>query len=174
MADIELGTYSPEDVQTVISVRDVIHTVSGYVDGTFINVTRAVPSSILYQGADNSGGRTLRSNKAGTVALTLHQLSSTNDVLSWLHERDQEARDNTWLFSMLIKDNTGRSLYYARQCFISQLPESGFSTEVGERAWEIQSVNLQQLIGGNAVIDPATEQAILALGGTVDTRWSSQ
>lgn len=174
MADIELGTYSPEDVQVVISVRDVVHTVSGYVDGTFINLTRSVPSSVLYQGADNSGGRALRSNKSGTLALTLHQLSSTNDILSYIHERDQEARDSTWLFSVLVKDNTGRSMYYARQCFISNLPESGFATEVGERAWEIQSVNLHQFIGGNGRIDPATEQAIIALGGTVDPRWSLQ
>lgn len=174
MADLNLGTYSPEDIQVVISVADVVHTISGYADGTFLNVSREVPSSELYQGSDNSGGRTLRSNKAGTITLTLHQLSASHDVLSQLHKNDHEARDNTWLFSVLIKDNTGRSLYYGRQSFISQFPDSTFSNQVETRDWAFQCIDLEQTIGGNGKLDPATEQAIVALGGQVDPRWASQ
>lgn len=173
MADTNLGTYSPEEIQAVISVGDIIHTVSGYMDGTFINISREVPAATLYNGADNSGARTLRSNKNATITLSLHQSSATNDILTQLYNNDQDARDNTWLFSVLIKDNSGRSIYQANQCFIGELPDSSFSTEIDTRDWTIQARNLEQKLGGNAEFSPDAEATLSELGGDIDPRFSS-
>lgn len=171
MADMNLGTFSPEDVIIVISHPDFTHIVSGYADGTFVNVERNLESSTLYQGADNSGGRILRSNKAGTITLTLHQFSSSNDVLSEIYRNDIEARDNSYLFNISIIDATGRSAFYARQCFISNLPSTGFGNDVETRDWMLQAVELDQYIGGNAVLPPDVVNTIQALGGTIAEKW---
>jgi len=174
MADLNLGTYSSEDVTIVITVPNYPpQIVTGYSDGTFVKITRAIESSKLYQGADKSGGRVFHSNNAGMVELTLSQISSTNDFLSQIYANDSASRDSTWLFDMLIKDNTGRSYYEATQCFIAQIPESDFGVDISNRTWNVHSINLTQHIGGNAKIDPATVQAITAIGGDIDPKWIS-
>lgn len=174
MTDTNLGTYSPEEIQVVISVGDIVHTISGYMDGTFVNISREVPLAELYVGADNSGARTLRTNRSATITLSLHQSSSSNDVLTQLYLNDQGAKDNTWLFQMLIKDNAGRSIYQANQSFIGVLPDSAFSTTIEMRDWVIQSRDLEQKLGGNATYDPAVEQVLGQLGADVDPRFQSQ
>ena len=74
--DSLLGTYSPASLDLVISVADEVHVVSGFADGTFINITRQTPASELYVGADLSTGRTKRRNKASTIDITLAQYLS--------------------------------------------------------------------------------------------------
>lgn len=175
MTDTNLGTYSPEEVQVILSVpaADVVHMISGYVDGTFVNVSRENPLSVLYNGADNTGARTLRTNRAASVQLSLHQSSSSNDVLTQLYLNDQDAKDNTWLFNILIKDSSGRSIYQGRQCFIGMLPDSDFGTTIGERQWTLSIRDLEQKLGGNAQFDPAVEQALVALGADIDPKFAS-
>jgi len=173
MTDTNLGTYSPEEIQVVISVGDIVHTVSGYMDGTFVNISREVPLSTLYTGADNSGARTLRTNRSASITLSLHQSSSSNDVLTQLYLNDQDARDNTWLFNILIKDNSGRSIYQGNQCFIGVLPDSAFSTEIETREWTLQVRDLEQKLGGNAQFAPDAEANLIELGADIDPRFAS-
>ncbi|MNQ57395.1 hypothetical protein D3C85_715510 [compost metagenome] len=166
-----LSTYSPEDVVVVISNGSFSHSIAGFADGTFINITREVPASTLYVGSDLSNARVVRGNKASTITLSLHQASSSNDVLSQLLSNDEQARDNTWLFSLTIKDNTGRSLYFSRQAFISAEPDRSFSTGIENRDWGIQCVSLQGTTGGNGQFDPATADSIVQAGGSIEERW---
>lgn len=175
MTDTNLGTYSPEEVQVIISVPagNVVHAISGYVDGSFVNISREQPLSTLYTGADNTGGRTLRTNRSASIQLSLHQSSSSNDVLTQLYLNDQDARDNTWLFDILIKDSSGRSIYQGRQCFIGVLPDSDFSTTIGERQWTLSVRDLEQKLGGNAQFDPSVEQTLIALGADIDPKFAS-
>lgn len=174
MADTNLGTFSPEDVIITITHPQFTHIISGYADGTFVSIERAMEASTLYQGADNSGGRVLHSNKSGTITLTLHQFSASNDVLSQLHLNDMAARDNTWLFNITVQDGTGRSKFYARQCFINNLPVAGFGNDVETRDWILQAVELNQYIGGNGQFTPDTADALTDLGGTFDPKWAPQ
>ena len=167
-----LATYSPEDVVVVLSNGQFSHVITGYADGTFVNITREVPASTLYVGSDVSNARVVRANKASTVTLSLHQASSSNDVLSQLLANDEETRDNTWLFSLTIKDNTGRSLYFSRQAFISAEPDRMYSTGIENRDWGIQCVSLGGVTGGNGSYDPATADSVTQLGGTIDPRWA--
>lgn len=166
-----LATYSPEDVCVVISNSSFYHVINGTADGTFINISREVPASTLYVGSDLTTARVIRGNKASTVTLSLHHASESNDVLSALLSNDEQTRDNTWLFNLTIKDNTGRSLYFSPQAFISMEPDRSFSTAIDNRDWGIQCVALSGVTGGNGVLTADTNGVLGDLGITVDPRW---
>lgn len=173
MASQLLASYSPEDMTIILANSQFTHTITGYADGTFANIVREMPASVLYVGADLSNARVVRSNHASTITLTLHQASSSNDVLSQLLLNDEDTRDDTWLFSVTIKDCIGRSLYYSPQAFITTNPDAAYSTGIETRDWGIQCVNLTNYQGGNAAMDPDTVGTIEDIGGEVQDRWRS-
>ena len=171
MASELLATYSPEDVVIVITQGTVSHVVSGYVDGTFLTITRNVPYAELYQGSDVSNMRILRRNKAATVTVSLHNGSNSNDVFSQLQVVDEQTANSQGLFSMQIKDTSGRSIYHANQCFIGNYPDSTFSNGADSRDWTIVCTRLEQTIGGNALVDPSDLASIRGLGADVPSQW---
>lgn len=174
MANEVLASYSPEDVNIVISKGTFSHVVSGYVDGSFLSITRLVAASEPYSGADVSNARVVRANKNSSVTITLHQASESHDIFGQLLKNDEASRDSTWLFSMTIKDNSGRSLYHSRQCYIGSNPDSTFSTGIEGRDWVIHCVKLEQTAGGNGELSPDTAAALVDLGGSYAERWSPE
>lgn len=166
-----LKSYSPEDITVILSNDQFSHVITGYADGSFLTITRETPASTLYVGADLSNARVVRANKASTITLSLHQASDSTDVLSQLLANDEETRDETWLFSVTIKDNIGRSVHYSPQAFIGNHPDAMYSTGIENRDWMIQCVSLTNLQGGNGKFDPDTLATLEAIGGTVADKW---
>lgn len=167
-----IGTYAPESLMIVINHPTIgSHIINGVADGSFINISREVPASGLYVGADLTAARVVRGNRASSIGVTLHQASESNDVLALLLEYDQEVRSNAGLFSITIKDASGRSEWHSPQAFIAQEPDRSFGVDIENREWVIQCVSLKGRIGGNAQITPSTIAAIEALGGTVTDNW---
>lgn len=173
MSDV-LASYSPEDVTVVISVPAVgiSHTVSGYVEGSFLTISRLVMGSEPYAGADNSHARVVRANKSATITLSLAQYSESNDIFSQLLENDSQSRDSTWIFNVLVKDQSGRSLYFSRQSYLGGHPDSSFSDAVDGRDWNIHCTHLDQTLGGNGQLSPPIAQELTDLGGEVEDRWT--
>ena len=166
-----LGSYSPEQVVVILSNNKFSHTLSGTADGTFISFERGVPRATLYVGSDNSAARVLRTNKSGTITFTLHQAAESNDVLSELARLDEESGDNSWLFSIQIKDLQGRSVLYASQAFIGNDPTMYYGTDLGTRVWTIEVVNADRHFGGNSKLSPENESTLGDFGYTVDDKW---
>jgi hypothetical protein len=168
-----MGTYSPEDVIVVISKSDGFnHVVGGYTEGTFIDISRLVAHATMTTGADGSHARVVRRVKSADITITLHQSSESNDVFSALLALDEQTRDNTNLFSILIKDQTGRSMYSAAQAFIGTVPSSTFGVEMSDRAWVIHTTNMETHIGGNAVLTADADTTLQELGYVPDPRWA--
>lgn len=175
-AESLLGGFAPEDLVITLGLKGGgVHQISGFADGTFVSVSRTVPSSTLYTGADNTGGRLIRKNRAANITLTLSQFSESNDVFSALLDLDEQDSSPTGsgIFSIFIKDLNGRSLYHADQAFISQHPDSMFGTDVSTRDWVISAVRLNQTIAGNALVSPDTVADLASLGVVVDQRWTT-
>lgn len=171
MADVNLGTYSSDDLTVILTVQDITHAFSGFAEGTMLSVEKSTPSSTLVLNGDSGGGRVFRKTSDGMLTFTLNQWSSTNDVLSEILRNDGETRDNTWLFNLAVLDGTGRSAHFARQCFIENLPTSSFGTELETREWVIRSADMEHYIGGNAKLPAEVIATIEKLGGTVAPRW---
>lgn len=168
-----LGSYSPEDVTVILSGAFGSVTVNGFVEGTFISITRENPHATLYTGADLSNARVIRRNKGGTININLHQASESNDVLSYLLQKDEEDASGTWLFSVTIKDELGRSVFHSPTCFISQPPEASFGTDLSDRGWVIQAVSIDQVQGGNGLFSPDTAATLTEMGFAPEDRWKA-
>ncbi len=173
MANISeiLASYSPEDMTIVIANDKFSHVINGYADGTFVSIAREVPASTLYVGSDLSNARVVRANKASTITLSLHQSSESTDVLSQLLANDEETRDDTWTFSVTVKDNIGRSLFFSPQAFIGNSPDATYSTSIENRDWMIQCVSLSNTQGGNGKLSSDTAATLTGLGATVADKW---
>lgn len=173
MADNNLGTYSPDDCIAIITYGEIAHAISGWAEGTLITAERTNPYSTMVSGADQTGYRVFRRNDSGSITLSLIQSSQSNDFLNYLLEVDMETRDNSALFTISVIDGTGRSRFFAKDCFIESKPSASFSTEGENRDWVISSNSLQMDIGGNAKIGAEVVAQLEKLGYDVPARWRS-
>lgn len=172
MSSSFIGNYSPDDFTIVISKGDFVHTVTGLADGTFVSMNRLVPSSVPYQGVGgNSFGRVKRKVTGMSVDVTLHQYSPSNTVLQQLQIADANASDNSWVFSVTIKDLSGMTVASSNSAVICAPPAVEFSSETSTRDWQIHLFGSDLFIGGNIPLAPAEVAAVEAAGGSVDERW---
>lgn len=168
-----IGNYCPDDFTIVISKGDFVHTVSGFADGTFASMNRLVPSSTPYVGVgrSNSMGRVKRAVTAMTVDVTLHQYSPSNTVLQQLQIADNDVTDNSWVFSVTIKDLSGQTVASSNSAIIAAPPAVEFSSETSTRAWQIYLFGSDLFVGGNIPLAPAEVAAVSAAGGFTEERW---
>ena len=175
MTVANLGSYSPEDVIVLIQHEDFSHQVTGFVEsGSFLTFERSVDRATLVSSVDgNHAARVLRRNKAGTLTISLMQTSESNDVLTRIGVLDEDYHRNKYLFSIMIKDMSGRTVMSASQAFLGNDPTVSFSDGVETRDWTITVARLDKHIGGNSKFSPDNEATLADLGYTVEDQWKS-
>lgn len=138
-----MKTYDPKLIQVIVGGRAL----SGFADGTFVEVARANDAWSLQMGTDGEGTRSKSNDKSGTITITLMQSASDNAYLSNLALLDE--LENAGIVPVMIKDAGGSSLHAAEQAYVKKTPDSEYSREAGPRVWVIETDNLQNFIGGN-------------------------
>lgn len=98
-------------------------------------------------GADGEVTRSKGNNNTGTLKIKLQQTSESNDVLSAFYQSDRLA--NSGKFPLMVKDNSGTSLYVAEDAWIEKVADSSFGANAGDREWTIKIANLVATLGGN-------------------------
>lgn len=173
MAEQNLGTYSALDVQVIITQEStgLSYRVVGFMEDSVVTVTPTVDTFTPYNGADNTGARIHSGNRSASIVLSLQQTSPSNDVLTQLHLNDTRSRRNEGLFSVMIKDASGRSVASARQAYIGKLPESNFTNGMSVREWTIYAFNAEMFVGGNSLMLPDEVDALELLEANVDQSW---
>lgn len=138
-------TYDPNNVQIIMGGVAL----SGFADGTFINVAYDENLYNKVVGADGEVSRSKTNNRCATVAITLKQTSSSNDELSAFYAADE--LNNSGVVPLMIKEiGSGRTLVFAQAAWVEKLPDTGYSKDVEDRAWTIATAQLKTFIGGNA------------------------
>ncbi len=140
-----LYTYDPSQVAIIFAGIPV----SGFADGTFVNVEQNEDSFTLQVGTDGEGCRSKTNNKSGRVTFTLGQWSSSNALLSALHNLDVNTPNGDGIGPLLVKDNSGTSLYAAEKAWIVRAPAASFGREAESREWIVETLDLIQNHGGN-------------------------
>lgn len=173
MAEQNLGNYSAMDVQVILTQEStgLSYRVVGFMEDSLVTVTPSVATYTPYNGADNTGARVRSGNKSASIVLTLQQTSPSNDVLTQLHLRDLQSRKNAGLFSVMIKDASGRSVASARQAYIEKLPEMAYTNNMSAREWTIYAFNAEIFVGGNSLMLPDEVDALNLLEANVDQEW---
>jgi hypothetical protein len=141
---MSISTYSPQDV--LVSLAGV-HTVTGYADGTFINIHKEVKP---FQKQRSMGGETARiynKDEGFKVKLTLTQSSGSNNVLSMLYNIDLATRMGK--FPLIIKDGSGQTSFIALTTWIEDIPEVTYSGKMETRTWTFGCSDAAIMIGGN-------------------------
>ncbi len=139
------ASYDPKQVQVIVDGNPI----TGFADGTFVEVEFDEQQWNKVTGADGLTSRAKTNNYAGVITITLLSTSSGNDILSALWNRDR--RSNTGVVNVLIKDATGRTVWSSPQTWIQQIPTQSFSKDTEERSWVLDSAGLAGHAGGNQI-----------------------
>lgn len=136
-------TFDPKSV--IITIGGV--PMSGYADGTFLEITADNAQFTKVIGADGYATRVKSNNYGGVMTLTLSQSSPSNDVLSGFLALDRAA--NRGVVPILIKDMSGSTVIFSATGWIQQFPDIAFGNEINNRAWTIDLTDIDILVGGN-------------------------
>ena len=137
-------TYDPK--QVIITVGGV--PMSGFSDGTFLEIDRNEPTWNMVVGADGLVTRGKTNNFSGTMTLTLKQSSPSNDVLSGFMAIDEAS--NAGVFPILVKDLSGNSIYFAGQAWVTQYANSTFGKDISDRQLTLSLAEADIFVGSNS------------------------
>lgn len=137
--------YSPDEVDVLVAGIPI----SGYAEGEFVSISFTTDLFTTKVGSDGEVMRARSMDRRATCTIKLMQGSDSNDLLSALYQLDQRARNGAGVGAFLVKDNQGRSLYAAPECWIRKHPDVSFSNEPTPREWTIEIAELEPFTGGN-------------------------
>jgi len=135
-------TYDPKGV--VVTVGGI--PISGYADGTFINISRQNDAYSSVAGADGEVSRAKSNDKRGELVLTLLQTSLSNDVLSGIAQLDE--RSNSGVVPIMVKDMSGLTTFFSGSGWIRKVPDSEFGKEISNREWAFELAEMDVFVGG--------------------------
>lgn len=175
MSNEFIGNYSPDDFTIILSKGDFVHKVTGFADGTFINMERLTPTSEPYQGVgDNAFARSKRKRTSMNVTITLHQHSPSNFVLQRLQDADAaDPMSNQWVFNCIVKDLSGQTVMSTNNAIIMAPATAAFSATTETRDWGIFMYGTDLTLGGNMPLSDQEVAAVEALGYDVEERWKA-
>ena len=138
-------TYDPK--QIVIVLGGII--ITGFADGTFLNITYNEDQFALTVGADGEGARAKSNNNSARIEVSLLQTASANALLSNLRRLDISIPGRAGVVPLQIRDVLGGTLYEAQDCWIVKSPDAEYSKEISERTWILETDNLFDFLVGN-------------------------
>lgn len=139
-----LAHYSPEDI--IVLVAGAIP-IAGMAEGTFVSITKEDAPFTTKTTADGVVSRNYTNSQVYNITLTLHQASSSNDVLTKLWLIDEATQRGK--FSILIKDPLGSSLFHSNVGWVSKTPQLEFGDKISNREWTITCTQATINYGGN-------------------------
>jgi len=142
---MSLNIYSPKDVSVLIGG---VFPLSGYLDGTFLELTKEAQPYSSRNTPDGTTHRVHIKNSNYLIKFSLAQTSDSNNKLGRLHYVDEVTQKGD--FPILIKDTLGTSLLFSPKAWIEGVPDQTFSTSVEGRVWTIKATSCVSIIGGNS------------------------
>ncbi len=140
---MSLRTFDPKSV--VVTIGGV--PMSGYADGTFLEISSDNQQFTKVTGADGYTTRVKSNNYGAVMTLTLSQSSPSNEVLSGFLALDRIS--NAGVVPVLVKDMSGTTVFFSGTGWIQQFPDTSFGNEINNRAWVIDLAEAEIFVGSN-------------------------
>lgn len=123
--------------------------VTGYQDGTFIEVERNEDAFSSHVGSTGDVARVKNLNKTGKFTLTLMAQAPSNDFLMSEAENDEMFGLNYG--PIMLKDNNGTMICRAHEAWITKVPKVERGKEAGPCEWVFECAELYIWAGGNVL-----------------------
>lgn len=171
-----LATYDPTQVMVILDWEDedggaMSHVITGVSEGQIVSVAR---QEAWGESVGSYGNTTRIYNPVwdkANITIPLQQTSESNDVLNYLFTRDINSISSDYLFSITVKDNSGRSLHYGYEAYVAVKPDAVYGSAMENREWMVRVNKLEDILGGNSKVDAALVDEVQSLGGTIPARW---
>jgi hypothetical protein len=126
---MEVKTYDPKKL--VVSFGGI--PITGFADGTFIQITTNTEAFTKKIGADGEVGRSRGNDDTSEVTVTLIQTSQSNTYLTGVHTTDKLT--NAGALPLMITDLLGKTVFMWDSAWIKKLPDFEAGKEISDRAW---------------------------------------
>ena len=138
-----MQTYDPSKVSVIVGGE----VISGFADGTFINAERNEDAFTYVAGSAGKGTRVKNANKSGLITITLQGTSPSNAALNAFADADE--RDNSGVFSILVRDNSGLDQAKGLNAWVKKKPSMEKAKELSNKEWIIEVEELELKPEGN-------------------------
>lgn len=138
----EISTYSPDSV---------ILTIGGaYLVGwNSIAISRDSGQFNVIKGIRGKHTRVRSYDTAASIVIELPFSSEWNDIFSEIVTQDLQSA--TGRIEILLKDNSGRSLFKSSQAFVTRYADVTFDSTISSRVWNIQCLSTDvYVVGGSS------------------------
>lgn len=121
-------TYSPADVKLTLGGYQIVGWQS-------ISIARSAKGFTVVRGIRGKNTRVPNRDSSATIQFSLAQFSPSNDVLSYIHERDLD--EGTARIALTLRDGSGGSVFSTNEAYITGYPATTYSGGFEYRVWEI-------------------------------------
>lgn len=141
MAAITFNNYSPD--QVTISFNGI--NVTGFMDGTFIDVEHEEQAYTKHTGSLGDVTRTRNLNRTGKITITLMSGAPSNDLLQAMYQQDRQF--GTGVGAFLVKDLGGNMVCRAAYAWIMKAPKIERAKESSPCVWQLEAADLSIVAG---------------------------
>lgn len=138
-------TYDPSNVSMFYGPIKI----KGFAQDSAITVEHDEDDWGLAVGVDGEDSRVKTSNRSATITAALMQTSGVNDLLSAERLADINTPGGTGGKPLIIKDNSGTTLFSAETAWIQRPPSAELNRDLTSREWVFRTGNIDALHGSN-------------------------
>lgn len=154
--------YAPDEVNVVVAGFIPLN---GFVDGTFIEISKDVPPFTSNTTSDGFVSRVYNNSPVYTLKITLIAASNSNQVMDKLWKIDQITQKGK--FPIIIKDQSGSDLFFSTTAWIEDPPNMTKGTIIEGNVWTLKCSQAIINFGGNeevsSLVDDLANAAIASL-----------
>jgi len=142
-----LGTHDPKFNQIIVNNIPI----TGYVDGTFIELTRPNNMFDETEGSDGSFSRSKTNSTAMDCSINLQHTSPSNDILDAIRLADEYS--NAGVVTFAFMDLLSKTKVMSAKCYIKKMPDIVRGKVISEVKWDIKVINPSASVGGSIPIN---------------------
>lgn len=137
-------TYNPKKNIIIYGAKQL----TGFAEDDMITIKPLGDGMQIFSGADGEVGRSIDPNSTYEVTVSLATSSKSNDYLSNCFNKDRKTGNN--MLPLIIKDLSGSTLFFAKQAWIKNFPESKRGRKISNQDWTFNTGQVDEpIIGGN-------------------------
>lgn len=137
-------TYNPKKNIIIYGAKQL----TGFAEDDMITIKPLGDGMQIFSGADGEVGRSIDPNSTYEVTVSLATSSKSNDYLLNCFNKDRKTGNN--MLPLIIKDLSGSTLFFAKQAWIKNFPESKRGRKISNQDWTFNTGQVDDpIIGGN-------------------------